>query len=54
MCFKNVLTSQWKPGDVLHRIMGFAHVSIGKGKLWIPSKLMKIQFEKEKPLEKKK
>ena len=52
--FKDVLTLQWKPGDVLHWGMGFALVSTGEEKLWIPSKLIKIQFEKEKPLEKEK
>ena len=49
--FKDVLTSQWKPGDVLHWGRGFALVSIGEEKLWIPPKLIKIPFEKEKPTE---
>ena len=48
--FKDVLTSQWKPGDVLHWGRGFALVSTGEGKLWIPSKLIKVRFEEEKPL----
>ena len=50
--FKDVLKSQWKPGDVLCWGKGFALVSAGKEKLWIESKLTKIWFEKEKPLEK--
>ena len=32
----------------------FALVSIRKEKLWIPSKLIKLQFEKKKPFEKEK
>ena len=40
--FKDVLTSQWKPGDVLHYGRGFALISTGEEKLW---------FEKEKSLE---
>ena len=51
MCFKDVLTSQWKPGGVLCWGRGFALVSTGKEKRWIPSKLIKIHFEKEKSLE---
>ena len=49
--FKDVLTSQWKPGDVLHWVKGFPLISTGEEKLWIPSKLIKICFEKEKPIE---
>ena len=52
--FKDVLTSQWKPGDVLRWGRGFVLVSTGEEKLWIPSKLIKINVEKEKPLEKEK
>ena len=44
--FKDVLTSQWKPGDVLCWGRGFALVSTGEEKLWIPSKLIKVHFEK--------
>lgn len=47
--FKDVLTSVWKPGYVLHWGRGFAFVFTGEEKLWISSKWMKIQFEKEKP-----
>ena len=52
--FKEILTSEWKLGDVLNRGRCFALVSIGEEKPWIPSKLIKIPFEKEKPLEKEK
>ena len=48
--FKDVLTSEWKPGHVLCWRRGFAFVSTGEEKLWIPSKLIKIQFEQETPL----
>ena len=51
---KDVLTSQWKPGDVLHWGRGFALVSTGEEKLWIPSKLIKVRFEEKKPLGKEK
>ncbi|EGV97888.1 HERV-K_7p22.1 provirus ancestral Pol protein [Cricetulus griseus] len=40
--FKDVLTSVWKPGHVLSWGRGFAFVSTGEEKLWIPSKLIKI------------
>ena len=33
---------------------GFALVSTGEEKLWIPSKLIKVRFEEEKPLGKEK
>ena len=52
--FKDVLTLEWKPGYVLNMGKCFALVSIGEEKPGIPSKLIKIQFEKEKPLEKEK
>ena len=52
--FKDVLTSQWKPEDVLRWGRGLVLVSTGEEKLWIPSKLIKIWFEKEKSLEKEK
>ena len=52
--FKDVLTSQWKPGDVLRWGRGFALVSTGEEKLWIPSKLINIQFEEEESLGKEK
>ena len=39
---------------MLHWGRSFAFVSAGEKKLWMPSKLIKIRFEKEKPLEKEK
>ena len=42
---KDVLTSQWRPGDVLRWGRGFALVSTGEEKLWIPSNLIKVRFE---------
>ena len=39
--FKNVLTSEWKPGCVLCWGSGFAFVSAGEEKLWIPMKSIK-------------
>ena len=54
MYFKDVLTPEQKPGDVLYWGRSFALVSIRKEKLWIPSKLIKLQFEKKKPFEKEK
>ncbi|KAL6092360.1 hypothetical protein STEG23_021666 [Scotinomys teguina] len=52
--FKDVLSSEWKPGYVLRWGRGFAFVSAGEEKLWIPTKLIKIRFEQEKPLDKEK
>ena len=43
--FKDVLTLQWKPGDVPCWGRRFALVSTGEEKLWTPSKLIKVQFE---------
>ena len=51
--FKDMQISQWKPGDVLCCGRSFALVFIGKEKLWIPPKLVKILFEKEKTLKKR-
>ena len=51
---KDVLTSQWKPGDVLRWGRGFALVSTGEEKFWIPSKLIKVRSEEKKPLGKEK
>ena len=48
--FKDVLTLQWKPGDVLLWVRGFALASTREEKLWIPSKLINVWFEEEKPL----
>ena len=51
---KDVLTSQWKPGDVLRWRRGFSLVSTGEEKLCIPSKLIKVRSEEKKPLGKEK
>ena len=51
---KDVLTFQWKPGDVLRWGRGFALVSTGEEKLWRPSKLIKVRSEEKKPLGKEK
>ena len=48
--FKDVLTSEWKPGHVLHWGRNFSFISTGEEKLWIPSKLIKIVYEQEAPL----
>ncbi|KAL6087154.1 hypothetical protein STEG23_023411, partial [Scotinomys teguina] len=45
--FKDVLTSEWKPGYVLRWGRGFAFISTGEDKLWIPSKLIKVRFEQK-------
>lgn len=45
--FKDVMTSVWKPGYVLHWGRGYAFVSTGEKKLWVPSKLMKIRSEQK-------
>ncbi|KAL6086919.1 hypothetical protein STEG23_013424, partial [Scotinomys teguina] len=42
--FKDVLTSEWKPGYVLRWGRGFAFISTGEDKLWIPSKLIKVEL----------
>ena len=39
--FKGVLTSEWKPGYVSRWGRGFAFISAGEEKLWIPTKLIK-------------
>ena len=43
--FRDVLTSEWKLENVLHWGRGYAFVSTGNEKLWIPSKLIKIEFD---------
>jgi hypothetical protein len=43
---KDTLTSVWKMGNVLHWGRGYAYVSTGKEKLWVPSKLIKIRHDK--------
>ena len=42
---KDILTSEWKMGNVLHWGRGYAYLSTGKEKLWVPSKLIKIRFD---------
>ena len=51
--FKDVLTSQWKPGDGLCWRSGFVIISTEEEKLWIPLKLI-FSLIKEKCLEKEK
>ena len=46
---KDILTSEWQIGNVLHWGRGFMPVSTGKEKLWIPSKLIKIRHDKGSP-----
>jgi hypothetical protein len=40
--------SEWKPGEVLLWECGFVYISTGIGKLWIPSKLIKIRTKQER------
>jgi hypothetical protein len=46
---KDILTSEWQIGNVLHWGRGFMPVSTGKEKLWIPSKLIKIRHDRRPP-----
>lgn len=48
---KDILTSEWKMGNVLRWGRGFAYVSTGEEKLWVPSKLIKIRHDKGRPPE---
>lgn len=48
--FKNVFTSEKKPGYVFRWEIGFAFVSMGEEKLWIQSRLIKIRSKQERPL----
>ena len=43
--FRDVLTLKWKPEYVLCWGRGYAFVSTGNKKLWIPSKLIEIRFD---------
>ena len=45
--FKDVLTSEWKSRSMLCWSRGYAFVSTGSKKSWIPSKLIKIRFDRE-------
>ena len=38
-------------GKLLHSGVGYSYVSTGKEKLWVPSKLIKIKHDKERPPE---
>ena len=48
---KDILTSEWKMGIVLHWGRGYAYVSTGKEKLWVPFKLIKMRHVKGRPPE---
>lgn len=45
ICFKNVLTSEWKSENVLYQGRGYTFTFTGNKELWIPSKLIKIRFD---------
>lgn len=45
--FKDVITSVWKQGYVLRWGRGYAFVSTGEEKVWVPSKLIKIRSEQK-------
>jgi hypothetical protein len=45
VCFKDVLTPDWKSENVLHWGRGFAYIPTGDERLWVPSKLIKIRPE---------
>ena len=45
---KDILTSEWKMENLLHWGRGYACISTGKEKLWVPSKLIKIRHDKGK------
>ena len=51
MYIKNVFTSKWREGNVLCWGRGFVYVSTGKEKQWIPSKMIKIRYDRGRPLE---
>jgi hypothetical protein len=48
---KDILTSEWKMENLLHWGRGYACISTGKEKLWVPSKLIKIRHDRERPPE---
>jgi hypothetical protein len=48
MYYKDLLRSEGKPKKVLHWGHGFAYISTGNEKLWMPSKLTKIRIEQER------
>lgn len=49
--FRDVLASKWKSNNVLHWEKGYAFISTGNEKLWIPSKLIKIEFDQGRPID---
>ena len=51
ICLKNVLTSEWKTWNVLHWEKSYTYIFIGKKKLWVPSKLIKIRHIQGRPSE---
>ena len=46
--FKDVLTSEWKSGNVLCWGRGFIFVLTREEKLWTPSNLIKIRFDQRR------
>jgi hypothetical protein len=48
---KDILTSEWKMGNVLLWERGYAFVSTGKEELWVPSLLIKIRHDRGRPPE---
>ena len=48
--FEDLLASKWKAGYILCWRRGFDFVSTGEEMLRIPSKLIRMRFEQERPL----
>ena len=48
---KNAFTSKWRGGNVLCWGRGFVYVSTRKEKHWIPSQMIKIRYDRGRPLE---
>lgn len=48
---KDILTSEWNMVNVLCWKRGYAFISTGKEKLWVPSKLIKIRHDEGRPPE---
>ena len=44
------MKSVWKITNVLFQWRGYAYISTGKEKLWVPSKLIKIEHDKGRSL----
>lgn len=47
--FRDVLTLKWKSKNVLHWGRGYAFVSTGNERLWIPSRLIDTRFDWGRP-----